>query len=173
MPAPSAPAARAPASTDLEARRHALFLDGYLLVAALVTPRSSGESTSPLLGLAVVVPFAYVAATFSAAGRARPSPLGSVALAVLHGGAVVAAAIIVLAVRLPALVPGWLRSGASRASNTGHSSHRSSSGGFQAEGCSSNDVPCRRNSGSVKPVVVLVELSRLSQNPSRPLSPRT
>jgi hypothetical protein len=81
----------------------------YLLIAALVTPRSAGESTSPLLGLALALPLAYALATLSAIGRERRSALPALGLALLHGGAVLAAAAIVLAVASPAFVPLWLR----------------------------------------------------------------
>ena len=81
----------------------------YLLVAAFVTPRSSGETTSPLLFLALLLPIAYALATLSAIGRERRSPLAALALAVLHGGAVCAGAAIVLALASPAFVPAWLR----------------------------------------------------------------
>jgi hypothetical protein len=82
---------------------------GYLLVAALVTPRSAGESSSPLLWLALVIPIAYALATLSAVGRGRRAPLAAVGLGLLHGGAVIAAAAIVLALVSPAFVPAWLR----------------------------------------------------------------
>lgn len=81
----------------------------YLAVAALVAPRSAGESTSPLLGLALVLPAAYALATLSAVGAERRPPARALALALLHGGAVFAAAALVLAAASPAFVPRWLR----------------------------------------------------------------
>lgn len=81
----------------------------YLLVAALVTPRSSGESSSPLLWLALVLPLAYALATLSSIGAARRSAPLAAGLALLHGGAVFAAAALVLALASPAYVPAWLR----------------------------------------------------------------
>jgi hypothetical protein len=85
------------------------LFSGYLLVAALVTPVSSGESVSPLFGLALALPAAYALATLSAIGDARPSPLRAAALALLHGGALLAASAAVLAVTSPRFVPPWLR----------------------------------------------------------------
>lgn len=81
----------------------------YLVVAALVTPLSAGESTSPLLWLGLVLPFAYALATLSAIGADRRRAAASIGLALLHGGAVVAAAAIVLALASPAFVPPILR----------------------------------------------------------------
>lgn len=82
---------------------------GYLLIAAFVTPRSPGESTSPLLWLAVLLPVAYALATLASIGRERRAP-GTAALAgLIHGGAVLAGAAIVLALASPAFVPAWLR----------------------------------------------------------------
>ena len=81
----------------------------YLLVAALATPRESGESTSPLLWLGLLLPVAYALATLSAVGRERRAPLAAAALGLLHGGAVLAGAAIVLALASPAFVPSWLR----------------------------------------------------------------
>lgn len=81
----------------------------YLLVAALVTPLSPGESTSPLLWLALVLPIAYAASAFAAAGSPRAGALARAALAVLFGGAVIAAAALILAIVSPVFVPGWLR----------------------------------------------------------------
>jgi uncharacterized membrane protein len=82
---------------------------GYLIVAALVTPVSRGESASPLLGLGVVLPAGYALATLSAIGRERRSPLAAAGLAILHGGAVLAAGAMVLALVSPGYVPAWLR----------------------------------------------------------------
>jgi hypothetical protein len=81
----------------------------YLVVAALVTPRSPGESASPLLGLGVVLPAGYALATLSAIGREKRGVLASLGLGLLHGGAVLAAAAIVLALASPAYVPAALR----------------------------------------------------------------
>src|SRR5262245_16892115 len=74
----------------------------YLLIASWVTPRSPGESTSPLLWLAFTLPLAYALATLSAIGAERRAPpLAAIALALLHGGAVIAAAAIVLSLASP------------------------------------------------------------------------
>lgn len=81
----------------------------YLLIAALVTPKSPGESTSPLLWLALLLPVAYALATLTAIGRERRPIVLALALAFLHGGAVLAGAAIVLALASPAFVPAWLR----------------------------------------------------------------
>jgi cytochrome b561 len=81
----------------------------YLVVAALATPHSAGESGSPLLGLGLVLPVGYALATLSAIGRERRSVAGATGLAVLHGGAVVAGAAVVLALASPAYVPAVLR----------------------------------------------------------------
>ncbi len=81
----------------------------YLVVAALATPHEQGESSSPLFGLGVVLPVGYLLATLSAIGRERRSPLGAAGLGLVHGGAVLAAAAIVLAVSSPEFVPGALR----------------------------------------------------------------
>jgi hypothetical protein len=85
------------------------LFSGYLLVAALVTPVSKGETVSPLLGLAVAIPLGYGLATLSAIGSERPHPAARACLALLHGGAVIAAGAIVLAVASPAFVPSWMR----------------------------------------------------------------
>jgi hypothetical protein len=82
---------------------------GYLVLAALVTPHSAGESASPLLGLALVLPIGYALASLTAIGTDRSRPAAAIARAVLHGGAVIAAAAVVLALSSPAFVPGWLR----------------------------------------------------------------
>ncbi len=81
----------------------------YLVVAGLVTPVSRGESTSPLLWLGVVLPVGYALATLSAIGREKRGALASLGLAILHGGAVLAAAVVVLAVASPGFVPAGLR----------------------------------------------------------------
>lgn len=82
---------------------------GYLLLAALVTPHSAGESASPLLGLALVLPIGYALATLSAIGAERQRVAAAIGRAAIHGGAVLAAAAIVLAVSSPEFVPAWLR----------------------------------------------------------------
>ncbi|MEO5725858.1 MAG: hypothetical protein ABI134_08155 [Byssovorax sp.] len=82
---------------------------GYLVLAALVTPHSPGESASPLLGLALVLPVAYALASLTAVGDDSSRPAAAIARAAIHGGAVLAAAAIVLALSSPAFVPGWLR----------------------------------------------------------------
>jgi hypothetical protein len=82
---------------------------GYLVLAALVTPHSPGESASPLLGLALVLPVAYALASLTAIGDDRGRPAAAIARAAIHGGAVLAAAAIVLALSSPAFIPGWLR----------------------------------------------------------------
>jgi cytochrome bd-type quinol oxidase subunit 2 len=81
----------------------------YLLVAALVTPTSAGESTSPLLWLAIALPIAYAASAFAAAADERPTAAVRLLLAALFGGAVLAAAAIILALVSPLFVPRWLR----------------------------------------------------------------
>ncbi len=82
---------------------------GYLVLAALVTPHGEGESASPLLGLALVLPIAHALASFTAIGDDRARPTAAIARAAIHGGAVIAAATIVLAWSSPAFVPAWLR----------------------------------------------------------------
>lgn len=84
------------------------LFSGYLLVAALVTPVSPGETVSPLLGLALALPLAYALATLSAIGDARPSRPTAALLGLLHAGVVLAAAAVVLAVASPRFVPEWL-----------------------------------------------------------------
>ncbi len=81
----------------------------YLAVAGFVTPTSPGESSSPLLWLALVLPLGYALASLSAVGTVTRSPITRVLLALLHGGAVLAAAAIVLALASPAFVPKGLR----------------------------------------------------------------
>jgi len=80
----------------------------YLLVAALVTPPSPGESTSPLLWLAFAIPLANALAALSSIGQTDPKPLSRLGLALLHGGAVLAAAALILALASPRFVPAWL-----------------------------------------------------------------
>jgi hypothetical protein len=82
---------------------------GYLMIAALATPVSRGESASPLLGLGVVLPLGYALATLSAIGRERRGALAALGLGVLHGGAVLAGATMVLALASPGYVPAPLR----------------------------------------------------------------
>jgi hypothetical protein len=82
---------------------------GYLLVAGLVSPTTPGESSSPLLWLALIVPLAYAAATFSAIGSARPSRALALVLALVHGAGFLAASAMVLAIASPRFVPEWLR----------------------------------------------------------------
>jgi len=101
-----------------EGRRHLLarrlesptiyLFAGYLLVAALVTPPSPGETTSPLFWLAFAIPIANALAALSAIGSARPSRSTALGLALLHGGAVFAAAAVILALASPRFVPAWL-----------------------------------------------------------------
>ncbi len=81
----------------------------YLLVAALVTPLSEGESTSPLLWLALALPVAYAASAFASAADERPRAMKRLGLAALFGGAVLAASALILAAVSPAFVPKWLR----------------------------------------------------------------
>jgi hypothetical protein len=81
----------------------------YLLVAAFVTPMSAGESTSPLLWLALALPLVYAASAFAASASERPSPLARIALAALFCGAFVCASAVILALVSPAFVPTWLR----------------------------------------------------------------
>jgi hypothetical protein len=88
------------------------LFSAYLLVAAFVTPRSAGETTSPLLWLAFALPAAYALASLSAAGRSATTGSGvgpPIALALLHGGAVLAIAAVILSLVSPAFVPAWLR----------------------------------------------------------------
>lgn len=85
------------------------LFSGYLVVAALVTPVSKGETVSPLLGLALAIPVGYGLATLSAIGSVKPRLGARVALAILHGGAVLAAGAVILALASPAFVPAFLR----------------------------------------------------------------
>jgi hypothetical protein len=80
----------------------------YVFVAAIVTPSSPGESTSPLMWLALCIPLANALAVFSSVGKPKPSRVEALALAVVHGGAVVAAAALILALVSPRFVPVWL-----------------------------------------------------------------
>lgn len=85
----------------------------YLLVAALVTPLSAGESTSPLLWLALALPAVFAASAFAAAGSESADGRARVgvrlAMAALFGGAVLAAAAVILALVSPAFVPAWMK----------------------------------------------------------------
>ena len=101
-----------------EGRRHLLarrlksptiyLFAAYLLVAALVTPPSPGETTSPLFWLALAIPLANALAALSAIGSPRPSRTAALGLALLHGGAVFAAAAVILALASPRFVPSGL-----------------------------------------------------------------
>ncbi|HVK65389.1 MAG TPA: hypothetical protein VM694_12990 [Polyangium sp.] len=84
------------------------LFSAYLLVAALVTPKSPGESTSPLLWLAFAIPLANVLAAVSSVGQTQPKGLTRAGLALLHGGAVLAASACILALVSPRFVPVWL-----------------------------------------------------------------
>lgn len=86
-----------------------LMFAAYLLVAALVTPLSVGESTSPLLWLALALPVAHTASAFASGADAHPHLLTRIALALLFGGAFLASAALILALVSPAFVPAWLR----------------------------------------------------------------
>jgi hypothetical protein len=85
------------------------LFSAYLLIAALVTPISSGETVSPLLGLSLALPLSYALATLSSIGSERPSLAVCAALAMVHGGAALASAAVILALASPAFVPAWLR----------------------------------------------------------------
>ncbi|MEZ4299198.1 MAG: hypothetical protein R3B70_29885 [Polyangiaceae bacterium] len=87
----------------------ALLFAAYLLVAALVTPVSEGESSSPLLWLAIAFPIVHAAGALAAAAEERPGLALRAGLAALFGGAMLAAAAMILATASPAFVPGWLR----------------------------------------------------------------
>jgi len=80
----------------------------YVFVAALVTPKSPGETTSPLLWLACCIPLTNAAAVLSSVGKPKPTRVEALLLALLHGGALVAAAALILAVVSPRFVPMWL-----------------------------------------------------------------
>jgi len=84
------------------------LFSAYLLVAALVTPPSPGETTSPLLWLALVIPVANALAALSSVGQTQPKGFTRLGLALLHGGAVLAAAACILALASPRFVPVWL-----------------------------------------------------------------
>jgi len=80
----------------------------YVFVAAVVTPPSPGETTSPLLWLALCIPLAHALAVFSSVGKPKPSRSEAMVLALVHGGALVAAAALILAIVSPRFVPVWL-----------------------------------------------------------------
>lgn len=80
----------------------------YVFVAAMVTPQSPGETTSPLMWLALCIPLANALAVFSSVGKPKPSRFEALGLAVLHGGALLAAAALILAIASPRFVPVWL-----------------------------------------------------------------
>jgi hypothetical protein len=82
---------------------------GYLVIAGLVSPRSPGESSSPLYGLAVALLFGWVAATGAAAAVAERTWTSAALHFTLYGGAVLAAGALILALSSPAFVPPWLR----------------------------------------------------------------
>ncbi|MRG97312.1 hypothetical protein [Polyangium spumosum] len=84
------------------------LFSAYLLVAALVTPHSPGETTSPLLWLAFAIPLANTLAAWSSIGQAQPKGLTRLGLALLHGGALLSAAACILALASPRFVPVWL-----------------------------------------------------------------
>ncbi len=81
---------------------------GYVLVAALVTPPSPGETTSPLMWLAFSIPVAHALAVFSSVGKPHPSRTEALAVGLLHGGVLLAMAALILAVVSPRFVPTWL-----------------------------------------------------------------
>lgn len=80
----------------------------YAFVAAMVTPQSPGESTSPLMWLSFCIPMANALAVCSSIGNAKPSRGEALALALLHAGALLAAAALILALVSPKFVPVWL-----------------------------------------------------------------
>lgn len=80
----------------------------YVFVAAIVTPPSPGETTSPLMWLSFCIPLANALAVFSSVGKPKPSRIEALALALLHGGSLLAAAALILAVVSPRFVPVWL-----------------------------------------------------------------
>lgn len=81
----------------------------YLLVAGVFTPKSEGETTTPLIWLGLAVPFAFVLATFSAIGNERPHRAITLMLAALHGGCVLAFGALILHFVSPQFVPAWLQ----------------------------------------------------------------
>jgi hypothetical protein len=80
----------------------------YVFVAAIVTPPSPGESTSPLMWLSFTIPIANALAVFSSLGNVKPSRAEALTLALVHAGALLAAAALILAVVSPKFVPVWL-----------------------------------------------------------------
>jgi hypothetical protein len=85
------------------------LFSAYLLIAGLVTPKSAGETTSPLFWLALALPILHALASMSSIGPGERSPARSIVAAVLYGGSVFAAAAIILAIASPRFVPGWLK----------------------------------------------------------------
>lgn len=85
------------------------LFSGYLLIAALVTPLSAGETTSPLLWLAAALPVWWAVASLASIGAARVPFAAGLGLAALYGGAVLAGALLILQVASPAFVPAWAR----------------------------------------------------------------
>ena len=81
----------------------------YLLVAALATPRETGESTSPRSGRGCSCRSRMRWRPCQPWGGSAAPPSLAAALGVPHGGAVLAGAAIVLALASPAFVPSWLR----------------------------------------------------------------
>jgi hypothetical protein len=75
----------------------------------MFTPRSPGETTTPLVWLGLAMPPLFVLATLSSIGDERPRTAIGAGLALLHGGAVVAAGAIILALASPRFLPLWLR----------------------------------------------------------------
>lgn len=90
-------------------KRPTIYLfSAYVFVAAVVTPPSPGETTSPLLWLSLCIPLANALAVFSSVGKAKPARIEACVLALVHGGALLAAAALILAVASPRFVPVWL-----------------------------------------------------------------
>ena len=85
------------------------LFSAYLVVAAVVTPKSLGETASPLFGLAIVLPVGWALASAASLADERPRLGARLARAVVHGVAVLGAGAIVLALASPAFVPDWLR----------------------------------------------------------------
>ncbi len=96
----------------------------YVFVSAIVTPPSPGETTSPLMWLSFCIPLANALAVFSSVGKPQPSRPEALLLAVLHGGALLAAAALILAVVSPRFVPVWL--GGPQVSATSEGVHQAS-----------------------------------------------
>jgi hypothetical protein len=87
----------------------AYLFSAYLLVAALVAPLSPGETTSPLFWLAFALPVTYALSALSAIGSPQPSRREAAVLGILHGGTLLSAAAVILAMASPQFVPAWLR----------------------------------------------------------------